>query len=476
MINRVLIRIKVVQLLYSYLLNQSEFKIAEAPTDASKDNRYAYSLYLDLLLLVVELSGYDIRPGRVGMSHKITGSQSTLSGNKMVKALMTNDSMKGVMVRENNDAARFDSLLQPLLDKIMASSIYRSYVRQKDHNLKTDAEFWSVVIRTILAKDQALNEAARGNSDFTIVGYEKAFDMVERSLSGFAENRSQFIEARNALDKSFDQAYELYHRLLLLMVEITRQQDLRLDNAKHKFLPTPEDLNPSLRFVENRLVAKIAENPDMMEYLDENKLSWTDDYDVLIKHLLDKILESDIYDAYMSAPESNFADDCEFWRKVYKTIILPSDELAEALETKSVYWNDDLEIMGTFVIKTIKRFASAGENEKVSLLPKYKDEIDERFGPKLFVDAIENIDTYRSYIQRFTSETWEVERLAFMDIVILVVAISELLNFPEIPIPVTVNEYVEIANCYSTSKSGQFVNGMLSTLIKEFKAEGKLLK
>lgn len=475
MINRVLIRIKVVQLLYSYLLNQTEFKLAEMPSEASKDNRYAFSLYLDLMLLVAELSGFDIRPGRVGMSHRVTGKMSALDSNKMVRALLANDSMKNVMVRENNSVAKFDALLPALVDKITSSAVYKNYIKQKDKTLHDDSQFWVVVLDTILAKDAALLASARENENFTNVGFERAFDMAKASLSGFTENRALFVDSRNSLARSFDKAYELYHLLLLLMVEITRQQDLRLDNAKHKFLPSPEDLNPPTRFVENRLVAKITESPDMQAYIDDKKITWADD-DTLIKNLLDKILESEIYADYMGAANATFADDCEFWRKVYKTIILPSDELAEVLESKSVYWNDDLEIMGTFVLKTIKRIAAAPESAPAKLLPKYKDEIDERFGPKLFVDAIEHIDDYRSYIQRFTSETWEVERLAFMDIVILIVAISELLNFPEIPVPVTVNEYVEIANCYSTAKSGQFVNGMLSALIKEFKAEGRLLK
>lgn len=476
MINRVLIRIKVVQLLYSYLLNQSEFKIAEAPTGASKDARYGYALYLDLLLLVLELSGYDVRPGRVGMNHPVTGAMSALSTNKMVRALLANDQMRTLMSRDNNGVSAFDDLLAPLLDKIMASAAYKSYVRRKEHSIKDDAQFWSVMMSTVLAKDPELFEKARANENFTNVGFERAFAMAEESLAGFTENRSLVIEARNALDHSFDKAYELYHSLLLLPVEITRLQELRLDNARHKFLPSPEDLNPPMRFVENRLVAKIASNPGMQAYVDEHKISWTDD-DVLVRHLLDRILQSDIYAEYMAAPEATFADDCEFWRKVYKQIILPSVDLAETLEHKSIYWNDDLDIMGTFVVKTIKRIAAAGEDAApVALLPMYKDEIDENFGPKLFAYAVDNSEDYRAMIKEFMSRTWEMERLAFMDVVILTVALAELLNFPEIPVPVTVNEYVEIANCYSTSKSGQFVNGMLSAIIRKLTDEGTLKK
>lgn len=474
MINRVLIRIKVVQLLYSYLLNQSEFRIAEIPADSSKDTRYAFTLYFDLLLLLMELSGYDVRAGRVGLDHPLTGGESSLLSNKLAKALMANDQIRAIISRSSSSVEHFDSLLLPLVNKIKDSEIYRSFLKLKERKLNDESQLWSVVTSTILSRDPQILELARKQEGFTNAGFERAFEMVTTSLNGFTENRSLLTEARNALDASFDKAYELYHRLLQLMIEITRLQELRLDNAKHKFLPTPDDLNPPMRFVENSLVRRLEHSADMQKFIEDNKISWADD-DLLIRHLLDKILQSEIYANYMAAPSATYADDCEFWRKVYKTIILPSDDLAEVLESKSIFWNDDLDIMGTFVLKTIKRFA-ASPDKPVALLPKYKDEIDEKFGPQLFLDAVKNTDTYKSYIERFRNQNWDMDRLPFMDIVIIICAMAELLNFPNIPVAVTVNEYVEMANCYSTSKSGQFVNGMLSTIITTLKEEGKLLK
>ena len=141
----------------------------------------------------------------------------------------------------------------------------------------------------------------------------------------------------------------------------------------------------------------------------------------------------------MNAETDDYVADCEFWRNVMRTIILPSDDLAEALEAKSIFWNDDLSIMGTFVLKTIKQFAGSQDKE-VKFLPQYKDEEDENFGPDLFRYAVENRETYRSYIDRFiNSSQWDPERLAFMDIVIMIAAIAELINYPAIPVPVTMN-------------------------------------
>ena len=282
-------------------------------------------------------------------------------------------------------------------------------------------------------------------------------------------------DASKALTVSLDKAYELYHALLLLPAEITALRDVRIENARHKFLATPEDLNPNTRMIDNPLPARIAECDDMTEYLKSNPFSWDGDLD-MIQRLLDRIMESKIYKDYMEAPATDYKTDCEFWRSVMKNIILPSDDLAEALESKSVYWNDDLEIMGTFVLKTLKRIASSPEG-CVELLPKYKDEEDARFGAELFMDAVNNFDEYRSYVEKFINSTsWDPERMAFMDLIVMVTAIAELLNYPLIPIPVTLNEYIEIANAYSTPRSGQFVNGILYSVINYLQEQGKLNK
>lgn len=473
MINRVLIRIKVIQILYSYLLTQSDFHIESAPESESRDKRYAYSLYLDLLLLILRISGF-----RLAGSEKLVGAISDnkyLSAGKMVRSLFSDVNVRSVIFRRAANSEAFNDAALAIYGKITQSGAYRSYIRTKDLSMKDDVAFWVVIIRTIMEKSPELTEAARKNPDYTIAGYEHAFKMLISTLEGFSDTRTMFIEARNSLERSLDKARELYFALLLLPIELTRLQARRLDNARHKYLPSPEDLNPDTRFIDNTFVANLEESPEMKEYLKSNPISWDNGSETL-KLLLDKVLQSDIYADYMAAPGVSYTDDCEFWRSIIKNVILPSDILAEAIESESVYWNDDLDIIGTFVIKTIKR-ASADPASPITLLPKFKDDEDARFGGELFVDTVENYGTYRSYIDKFINERqWDPERLAFMDVIIMCTAISELLNFPSIPVPVTMNEYIEIANCYSTSKSGQFINGILFSVINYLKKEGKLLK
>ena len=295
-------------------------------------------------------------------------------------------------------------------------------------------------------------------------------------MESFSDNRTRLIDARKSLTRSLDKAYELYHAMLLLCVELTRLQEQKLDAARHKHLPSPEDLNPNTRFIDNRLPKLLENCEDMKEYIKENPISWNDNPG-LLRRLLDRITESDIYAEYMALEETDLKADCDFWRSVYKNIIFPSDDLAEALESMSVFWNDDLTIMDSFVLKTIRKISTDGEAAPVHLLPKYKDEEDARFGADLFSRAIENREKYRALIDKFIDGTqWDSERLAFMDIVIMIAAITELLGYPSIPVPVTLNEYIEIANCYSTNKSGQFINGILSSVINYLKTEGELVK
>lgn len=279
-------------------------------------------------------------------------------------------------------------------------------------------------------------------------------------------------DALKQLAKSFDKSYELYNYLLLLIVELTDLQDRRLDDAKNKYLPTEEDLNPNTRFIDNRLAAMLREDKMLNDYVSENKITWKND-DVFMKLLLDKILHSEVYEKYMSDNEDSLAHDCELWKQLFKQVILPDDDFAQLLENKSVYWNDDLEIMGTFAIKTIRRFE---EGEEEPILPMYKDGDDEEFGKQLFMKSVAMKDENDALIDGFVTDKWDVERVAFMDRIVMDVCITEVKEFLSIPTSVSLNEYIEIAKCYSTPKSGVFVNGILNAVVRDLKAKKVIVK
>lgn len=279
--------------------------------------------------------------------------------------------------------------------------------------------------------------------------------------------------AEKELFFSLSKAYDLYNYLLLLMVEVTKQANKRLNAAKNKLVPTKEELFPNTKFVENRFIAQLEVNKQLLEFSNNQKKTWENEAD-FVKTLCDKILESDIYKEYMASETSSYEEDRELWRKLYKNIIFNNIELDQVLEDQSLYWNDDKEIVDTFVLKTIKRFDEKN-GAKQELLPEFKAEEDQDFARRLFRRTILNADYYRHLISENT-KNWDLDRVAFMDVVIMQIALAEILSFPNIPVSVSLNEYVEIAKLYSTPKSGGFINGTLDGIVNSLKKENKLTK
>jgi N utilization substance protein B len=193
-----------------------------------------------------------------------------------------------------------------------------------------------------------------------------------------------------------------------------------------------------------------------------------------VKKLYLQIEASDIYKDYMSDPDSSYEADREVWRKIYRQHIQDNDELAAVLEEISLYWNDDKDVVDTFVLKTIKRFDEKS-NANFELLPEYRDEEDREFARKLFRASILNAEQYQRYMTE-ASLNWDFSRLAYMDVIIMQLAITEMLNFPNIPVNVTINEYVDLAKLYSTPRSGGYINGMLDTIARHLIESGKMMK
>ena len=279
--------------------------------------------------------------------------------------------------------------------------------------------------------------------------------------------------AEKELFFSLSKAYDLYNYLLLLMVEITRCAAKKQNAAKSKLLPTAEELYPNTKFVDNRFIAQLEVNKQLVEFSETQKKTWENESE-FVKRLCEKIMDSDIYKEYMASETSSYEEDRELWRKIYKRIIFNNDELDQVLEDQSLYWNDDKEIVDTFVLKTIKRFEEKN-GAKQELLPEFKDEEDQDFARRLFRRTILNADYYRHLISENT-RNWDLDRVAFMDVIIMQIALAEILSFPNIPVSVSLNEYVEIAKLYSTPKSGSFINGTLDGIVKILKEDNKLTK
>ena len=297
---------------------------------------------------------------------------------------------------------------------------------------------------------------------------------IVQIVYAFYQNGGKNLDtAEKELFFSLSKAYDMYNYLLLLMVEITKQAERKQSAAKSKLLPTAEELYPNTKFVDNRFIAQLEVNKQLLEFSETQKKTWENESE-FVKSLCEKIMDSDIYKEYMASETSSYEEDRELWRKLYKRIIFNNEELDQVLEDQSLYWNDDKEIVDTFVLKTIKRFEEEN-GAKQDLLPEFKDEEDQDFARRSFRRTILNADYYRHLISENT-RNWDLDRVALMDIIIMQIALAEILSFPNIPVSVTLNEYVEIAKLYSTPKSGSFINGTLDGIVNALKKENKLTK
>lgn len=280
-------------------------------------------------------------------------------------------------------------------------------------------------------------------------------------------------KAENDLLFSLQKSYDLYFYLLLLMADITQLYEQRVNARKSKYIQTLEDTNPDTRLIKNRFIAQLNENKIFDKYLSNRPYSWSD-HESFLRTLLDTILKSDIYKDYINNPSDSYDIDREFWRQTFKNIILQTEGLYDLLEDESLFWNDDIDIIASFVVKTIKRFDPKNGNDQ-ELLPMFRDASDKEFAIKLLHQTMLGMKEYRGLVDKYT-QNWESERIAMMDMVIMLIAITEIINFESIPTNVTLNEYINIAKAYSTNKSASFINGILDTIVKDLKADNKIFK
>lgn len=283
--------------------------------------------------------------------------------------------------------------------------------------------------------------------------------------------------AEKQLIRNIDRIYELYIWQLAFLVDLFAYFRQRTDEAKQKFLPTEQDLHPSTRFIDNRLIAQLEENIDFKKQCDRFKTNWAEERE-MFRLFYNEIREGRDYEKYMQADKCTYDDDRNILIKLIRSHFFPSDLLQSFFEEKNIHWVDDFDTAMLMVMKTLKMFNSK-QDERTPLPELYEDDESEKqdkdFARDLFRKTIIHSNTYAEIIAQ-KAKNWELERIALLDIIIMKMAIAELLQLPSIPVKVTLNEYIEISKQYSTPKSKVFINGLLDKLIHEFKEEGKIRK
>jgi len=303
---------------------------------------------------------------------------------------------------------------------------------------------------------------------------------VLQAVYAFHQGEAERIDvAERQLLKSIERIHELYIYQLSLLVDLMEFFKTRLEESKSKHLPSKEDLNPNTRFIDNLFMSQLASNIHFIKFRKQFKVSWKDESE-LVRKLYQSIRESVSYQNYMSKPECGYKDDKDIILHLFNDIIAESAVLQSLYEEKSIYWIDDLELANFMVNKTIKGYRAAWDSlAELPYVYKSDDDkdpdSDKEFVIRLFRKTIVN-NTELEHMVDQKAHNWDVERIAIIDVLLLKMALAELMEFSNIPVKVTLNEYIELAKVYSTPRSNVFVNGILDKLIVELKESGRIVK
>ncbi|MGB0424129.1 MAG: transcription antitermination protein NusB [Flavobacteriales bacterium] len=280
-------------------------------------------------------------------------------------------------------------------------------------------------------------------------------------------------KAEKELFFSIDKMEEMYIYLLQMVVEMQGAAIDKIEQGRNKQLPSQEDLHPNTKFVTNRPLRVLANSKNLKNKREAMSISWADDLD-LVKKVFKMLIETEDYKEYMKSEERGFEHDKEFLLRFLKRHIINFEQLHDYFEEKSIFWNDDLDLISSMTLKTLK---SIDENtDDVDLLPLWKPEDDEKdFVTTLYRKTLSDAEENEKIINEYT-KNWELDRIAMMDTILMKMAIAEARAITSVPIKVTMNEYIELSKYYSTPKSNGFINGVLDQAFSKLEKDGLIKK
>lgn len=316
----------------------------------------------------------------------------------------------------------------------------------------------------------------------------------------YACNRKELDDLETAeqeLSLSIRKSYDLFHYLLLLLIGLSDVAREKAAISRNKKIPSPEDINPNTRFADNRVIAQLRRNAQLRTYAEATPALWTrkdkitgmrglskwlgtlglswSDHPEVVRMVYNEMTKWEEYNDYMTSPDDSYRADQKFVKEIITKLFTASESLASCLEEQSVYWNDDISFVVIMLRNLISKFRENDDGGTIALPALFTNDDDEQFVKILLRKSILNSEKNSELIDTHTTN-WEVERIALMDKLVMQLAITELLEFPEVPVKVTLNEYIEIAKDYCTAKSSTFVNGILDKIVKDLRAKGSLAK
>ncbi len=289
----------------------------------------------------------------------------------------------------------------------------------------------------------------------------------------YSDDRPDIVRYEKMLFESFERFRDLYIAIIALLPEMQSKAIEKIEAGMNKKLPTKEDLHPNAKFVTNVLIRILANSKVLQKAEKDIHIRWRDNDD-LLKQMFKSLTEIDDYKEYMESKERGFEHDREYLIRFLRKHLINFELMHEWLEDQGIFWNDDLDLASSMVLRTLKAIKE-GEDD-ITLLPLWKAGDDEEEYAKLLFRKTLSMGSESEELISKNSPNWETERIAMMDLIILKMALAEAQNFDSIPLKVTMNEYIELANYYSTPKSNVFINGLLDNLFTKLQAEGKIKK
>ena len=296
--------------------------------------------------------------------------------------------------------------------------------------------------------------------------------VLQALYSFYRDDRLDIALKERDLKNSVDKIYDLYLYLILILKELRNVAEKTLEERKKKMLPTAADLNPNTRFINDPVLLKIDTSPLLARLKKEKTIMWSIEEEPVIKKIYADIMASKDCETYLQAESVTFGESVQFIHSMYKKHISENEMIKQFLFEKNIHWAGDYTLATLCVFKTLKGLK---ENEEVELLPLYTADDDYDYMVTLFRHTILDEATVAPLLNDKIAN-WEPERIAAIDMLLMKMAITELLNFPAIPVKVTLNEYIERSKLYSSPKSNTFINGILDAVVKDLKAQNKLGK
>jgi N utilization substance protein B len=271
---------------------------------------------------------------------------------------------------------------------------------------------------------------------------------------------------------SINKTYELYLLFLQVPIELAKAEEQKIDIGLQKFMPSPEERTPNMRFCQNAVIERLRKNVELTNVINDKKVNWTNNVD-FFKTLNFQLRQHDFFSEYMNKEAVTFEDDKKLLLNIIDKVVPNTEAFDAVLEDMSIFWNDEVEFILNMVSKTIKSFEE--DKSDKPLMKVFKNEDDQEFAKQLIRNTLNNQDEYNKLIKKY-SQNWDVNRMAVLDYLIMQTAIAEIVEFSSIPVKVSLNEYIDLAKLYSTANSNTFINGILDSVVKDLQSQGKVIK